>query len=58
MQKIELLLAIFGGGWIFVILIISILGGRVLIQIKNPLTKEIDNITDVTFNSKRDNKYK
>jgi hypothetical protein len=56
MQKLELVLAIFGGGWLFTILLISILGGKVLIQIKNPLTKEIDNITDVTFGSERDNK--
>lgn len=52
LELIGLVLGVFGSLWLLLIIMFSILGGRILIQLKNPITKEFENITDVTINHK------
>lgn len=53
LELIRLFLELFGLGWLFLILMIAIFGGKVLVEIKNPFTKNMDRITDVTIDHQR-----
>jgi hypothetical protein len=46
---------VFGLGWLLLILTVAFLGGRVLVEIKNPITKSMDSITDITINHQNKN---
>jgi hypothetical protein len=49
MKLLEIILEVFGLGWLILIIMIGILGGKVLIQLKNPITKKLESITDITI---------
>jgi hypothetical protein len=49
LEIISFILMVFGLGWLLLILTIAFLGGRFLIEIKNPFTKSMDSITDITI---------
>lgn len=57
MQIIIYALSIFGFGWLLLILFIGLFGGRFLIQLKNPITQEMESITDVILEGKIKRKY-
>jgi hypothetical protein len=46
---------LFGLGWLLLFLTIAFLGGRVLVEIKNPFTKNMDSITDITIDHQNKN---
>lgn len=46
------LLEIFGLSWILLFIAIGILGGSIQVKINNPLTKELDTITDIAIKHK------
>jgi hypothetical protein len=49
LEIISLILMVFGLGWLLLILTVAFLGGRVIVEIKNPFTKRMDSITDITI---------
>lgn len=42
-------LALFGLGWLLLIILMGFLGGRFLVQLKNPFTHKMESITDVAI---------
>lgn len=52
LEFIRLLLELFGLGWLILIIMVAIFGGKVLIKLKNPITKEMEEITNVTIDHK------
>lgn len=49
MNIIQFILSVYGLGWIILFLAISVMGGHVVVEIKNPLTKKSEPIVDVRF---------
>jgi hypothetical protein len=46
---LRLSLEILGTGWIVLIAIIGICGGSITVKIRNPITRDIDTVTDITI---------
>jgi hypothetical protein len=49
MKFISMALEIFGFMWMLFLILFAIFGGRILIQFKNPTTKKLESITDITL---------
>jgi hypothetical protein len=49
MKFISMALEIFGFMWMLLLILFAIFGGRILIQFKNPTTKKLERITDITL---------
>jgi hypothetical protein len=49
LKLVSLLFELFGLSWLLLIVMVAILGGTVVIKIKNPFTKEMESITEVTI---------
>lgn len=46
---IQTILSIFGACWIFTVILIAIFGGSVVIKIRNPFSKTIETVTEVSI---------
>lgn len=49
MHIFQIVLAIYGLAWLLLFLAVSIIGGRIVVEIKNPITKKTDSIVNVIF---------
>lgn len=54
MNILRILLEVFAVLWLLTIVTIGVFGGRILIKVRNPFTKNMDTITDITFDGKTD----
>ncbi|WP_181444531.1 hypothetical protein [Bacillus sp. 03113] len=54
LEIILLLFGIYGLGWIILLILLWIFGGRVLIQLRSPITKKLESITDIIINHEKE----